>query len=102
VALRALDAGAHEDLGDVLRKLEHVRLHLEKIGGGTVEGAAFGTEQFDDEFVERHVAGDALTEPLVVVQGGLVGDGVLTVGDCADLHELRPFHDPHLGELLAA
>jgi len=39
---------------------------------------------------------------LVVVERGLVGDvGSVDIGG-ADLHQLRPFHDPHFGEFLSA
>jgi len=102
VALRALDAGAHEHLRHVLGELEDVFLDLIVVGGRVGEGAALGGQQFADELVERGVGGDALAEPLVVVESGFVGHLLRTVVEGADLHQLRPFHHPHLGELLAA
>ena len=101
VALGTLDARTHEDLGDVLGELEDVFFHLEKVGGGIVEGSAFCAKKFDDEFIERHVAGDALAEPFVVVERGFIGDAVAALIDSADLHELGPFHNPHFGEFFA-
>ncbi len=101
VALGALDAGAHEDLRDVFRELHDIRLHLEKIRGGAGEGAALCGEKFGNELVEGSVAGDAIAQPAVEVQSGFVGDGVVAIADGADLEQLGPFHNPHLGELFA-
>ena len=42
VALGALDAHAHEHLGDVLRDLQRVGLVLVVVGGRILEGAALG------------------------------------------------------------
>ncbi len=102
VALGTLDAGAHEDLGDVFGEFEDVLLDLIEVGGGAGECAALCGKELADEFVERHVGGDTFAEPLVVVERGFVGDLLRTIVEGADLHELGPFHDPHLGELLAA
>ena len=101
VALGALDAHAHEDLGGVFGELEHVLLDLEVVGGRVGEGAAFRGEHLADELVERHVAGDAFAQPLVVVESGFVGDLLRAVVEGADLQELGPFHHPHFGEFFA-
>src|SRR6185437_8934533 len=44
MALRTLDAHAHEHLRDVLRYLENVRLVLIVVRRGVLEGAAAGTK----------------------------------------------------------
>ena len=100
VALGALDAHAHEDLGGVLGELQRVGLDLVVVGGGVLERAAVGAEQLLDDLVHRHVVGELVLEPVVVEQRGLVAELWFAVR--ADLQQLGPLHHPHLDELLAA
>ena len=73
-----------------------------KLVGGLAKVPPFAASSSRDDFVERHVVGDALAQPVVVDERGLVGDLLRAVVDGADLQQLRPFHHPDLGELLAA
>ena len=103
MALGALDAHAHEDLGDVLAELQFVELGLVVVDGRIGDGATAGGEQVDDDAVDGHVGADAVGQPVVVEQRVLVERrGVVALVDAgADLQELGPLHDPELGELLA-
>jgi hypothetical protein len=97
VALGALDAGAEEHLGDVLREELRGRLGLEVVDGRVLERAARRREQFADDLVERRAGPDPVAEPLVVELEPLRADAV----DGADLEQLGPLHDPDVAELLA-
>ena len=66
VALGALDAHAHEHLGDVLGHFQRVALDVEIIRGRTCERAAAGREQLAHHFVDRHVAADLLFQPVEI------------------------------------
>lgn len=66
VALGALEAHAHEDLGDVFGDFEGIALDLEVVGGGVGESAAGGAEEFLDDLVKGDVFGEAFLEPIEV------------------------------------
>ena len=98
VTLGALDAHAHENLGDVFGHFQHVSLDLVEVRGGIGEGAAGGHEQLLHELIDGDVLREFVLEPTVVLEGGLVLEGVV-VG--ADLEQLSPFHHPDFRELRA-
>ena len=97
VALGALDPHSHEDLRDVLRRLERVALVLEVVCLRLGEGAPLGREQFAHQRVDGCVGLDPLLQPVGVQEHRLVTD---RVGDGADHHQLRPLHHPQIDELL--
>ena len=66
MTLGTLQAHAHEHLGDIFGQLQGIALDLVEVGRRVIEGTAGGTEQFDDDFVEWLVGGDALLQPVVV------------------------------------
>ena len=98
VALGTLDAHTHEYLCHVFRNLQRVALDLVIICRRRLEGAAGGGEQLLHNLVERHVVGDAILQPVVIQQRGLVTDLIVLLG--ANLQQFGPFHHPHFGELL--
>ena len=72
VALGALDAHAHEHLGDVLGQLEAVELALVVVHRRDGHRAAVGGQEVDDDLVDRAVLADLVGQPVVVEQRVLV------------------------------
>jgi hypothetical protein len=97
VALGALRAEAHEDLGHVLGRLQRVPFDLVEVRRRLVEGAARGAQQLADHLIQRHFAGDLVGQPVAVQEHRLVADLVARL----DHQQFRPFHRPDLGEFLA-
>ena len=98
VALGALHAHAHENLGHVLGRLERVALDLVEVGRRRGEGAAAGGEQLPHDLVQRHVAGDLLGKPVGIEIDRLVADIRRSAG--ADHEQFGPFHGPDFGKRL--
>ena len=99
VALGALHAHAHENLGHVLRRLERFALDLVEVRGGRGECAAAGSENLADDLVQRHVAGDLLREPVRIEINRLVAH--VDRAARADHEQFGPFHGPDFGKRLA-
>ena len=99
VALRALDAHAHEDLRRILGELQRVRLDLVIGRGRVVESAARSRQQALHDVVQRRVGQHLVPQPLEVEQRALRIDHVVAR---ADFEQLGPFHHPQVGEFLAA
>ena len=86
VALGALRAHAHEDLGHVLGGLQRVAFDLVEVGRRVLERAAVGAEQLLHHLVERHVVRDLLGQPVGVQEHRLVADvvgAILTISSSA-------------------
>ena len=98
MALRALDAHAHEHLRGVFGGLLHVGLHLIIAGRGILQIAAGGGEQFLHDFVDRHVVQHFFLQPIVIFQRRFIAELIVAR---TDLQQLRKFHDPELREFLA-
>ncbi len=97
VALRALNPHAHEDLSDVLRRLQRVLLVLEVVCRRAGKRSAPGRQQFLSQFIDRRVLLDPFLKPAVIEEHRLVIDAI---GHRADHQQFRPLHHPHVDKLL--
>ncbi len=74
VALGALRADAHEDLGHVLGRLQRVALDLIVVRGRVLERAAAGREQSCTIWSSGTLLGDLLGQPVGIQEHRLVAD----------------------------
>ena len=98
MALRALDAHAHENLRGIFGEFQGIRLDLIIVGGGIAEVAFGGGENMLDDLVEGDVCEHLIAKPFEVEDSCFWIDAVIA---SADFEKLGPFHDPQFGEFLS-
>src|SRR5690606_38241390 len=74
VALSTLESHPHENLGHVLRKLQGITLHLIEIRCGAGKTSPFRGNHINDDFIQRAVCRDLVSQPSIIKKGGFVGN----------------------------
>ncbi len=79
MTLRALDAGAHENLGHILRAFHYIIFQFEVVRGRVFEGATACCKEIKYDLVEWFVIRHLVTEPFIPEQRGLIADLICIV-----------------------
>ena len=100
MALRALNAGAHKNLSDILSALHDIVFQLEVVRGRIFESAAPGCQQVEYDLIKWLITGNLVSEPFIPEKGGFVADLIRIIPGGANLQEFGPLHAPHLCKFL--